>query len=49
MKDSTYSFIGKVRHNDDFLVYGLDGNTIMDCDITDLRKMWKVRFGDSYE
>jgi phosphoribosylformylglycinamidine synthase len=49
MKGCTYSFIGKVRDNDDFLVYGLDGNTIMDCDISDLRKMWKVRLGDSYE
>jgi phosphoribosylformylglycinamidine synthase len=48
MKDCTHSFIGKVRDNDDFLVYGLDGKTILDCDISDLRKMWKVRLGDSH-
>jgi phosphoribosylformylglycinamidine synthase len=49
MKDCTYSIIGKVRDNDDFLIYGLNGNVIMDCDISDLRKMWKVQLGESYE
>ncbi|MCD6522974.1 MAG: phosphoribosylformylglycinamidine synthase [Candidatus Diapherotrites archaeon] len=43
-KNVVFSRIGRVREDTQFIVYGLDGNKIINADINELEEAWKSTF-----
>ena len=45
MEGSPFSLIGRVRAEDWFSIYGLDGSRVVDVSVRELRAAWKSTFG----